>query len=139
KANLVKSRLLNLDSHVEPLAGISPAHIELVLWWMHRLVWIFINVIVIFGVRSVHAFLHPKLVQIGAVSWVQGAAAFIFRVGVVICDPFATEVIVGALHSSGNLLRPAVIDAVVKWAASIVLCRTGWDERNNYQSEQQRT
>jgi hypothetical protein len=79
--------MLNLDGHVEPFAGIGPANIELVLRRMHCLVWIFINVIVIFGVRSVYAFVHPKLVEIRAVSWVQGAAAFIFRVGVVYATP----------------------------------------------------
>src|SRR5204863_394670 len=96
-------------------------------WRRHQVVRVVVNLGLAFefGVRNVHAFMHPEFVQILAVRWIQSAAAVIGGVGVVISHSLAPEVIIGALYASRNRLWPASIHAVLKWSALISLPSVG--------------
>ena len=75
--------------------------------------------VVKFGVRGVYPFVHAELVEVGAVGGIERAAAVVFRVGIVIGDAFAAEVVVGALDAAGNFLRAGMVAAVVVGSAFV--------------------
>ena len=74
-----------------------------------------------FRVGRANALFHPKLVEIRPVRGIQLPAAVVLGVIVVIGDAFPAEIIVGALHASGNFLRTSIIHAVLERLALISL------------------
>jgi len=72
------------------------------------------------GIGNVDAFVHPELIQVGSVRRIEGTTAIVLGVGIVVGDASSTAIIVDAFHASGNLLRAALIAAVLIGGAFVV-------------------
>src|ERR1019366_92738 len=63
----------------------------------------------------INSLVHSKLVEIRSVGRIQTPAAVVLCISIVIGNAFSAEIIVGALHASGNFLRASMIHAVLEW------------------------
>lgn len=113
--------MCDVHCHVEPLTRLCPTDIELIFRWLHQIVRTIVNLVVKFRIRSVHPFVHSEGVQVRPIRRIQAAAAVVLRIGIMVCDSLPAEIIVRTLYPSWNLLRAAVIHAVVKWFARIMI------------------
>jgi hypothetical protein len=110
----------NLHCDVEPFSGLSPPDIELVLRRLNQVIGTVVDLVVKLGIGDVDAFVHAELIQVRSVRGIEAAAAVVLGVDVVIRDAFSTAILVGAFHPSGNLLRAALIAAVLIGSALVI-------------------
>src|SRR5579885_2843430 len=113
--------MIGLDCDVEPLSGLSPSHIELVLRRLHHVVGTVVDLVVKLCVGNVDTLIHAELIEVGAVGRIQSSAAIIFGVGIVVGNAFAASIVVGALDAAGDFLRTTTVAAVVVGSAVVVL------------------
>src|SRR5580692_588094 len=112
----VCSRICNIYCDVEPLSGLGPTNVEQVCRRSNLVEGVVVNRIrlpVELRVRSIHSLVDTKFVEVGPIGRVQLSAAVILWIAVMICDPFAAQVIVSTQYSSRYFLWAALIAAVV--------------------------
>ena len=114
----------DLNSDVEPFAGLRPSDVELVIGRLNNVVRVVVDRVggvMKLGIGGIDTLVHAELIQVGSVGWIEAAASQVFRICVVVCDAFAAAVIVGALDPPRNALGPFLIVAVLIRSSLVAL------------------
>jgi hypothetical protein len=64
--------------------------------------------------------MHPKFIEVGPICRIQFATAVILRIGVVVGDTFAAEIVISTQDPPRDFLRTALIAAIVVGHALIL-------------------
>jgi hypothetical protein len=110
----------NPHSEVEPFSGLGPSDIELVFWRRDQIIGTVVDLVMELGVGDVDAIVHSELIQVRSVRGIEGSAAVVRGVGIVIGDALSPAIVVGAFHASRNFLSTAAVAAVLIGSAFVI-------------------
>jgi hypothetical protein len=140
KIGAVDASTRHLYCDVEPLSGLGPAYVKLVLAGLDQLVWAVVDLIMKFGVGDIDALVHAELIEIASIGGVECSTAVVLAVGVMIGDSFSAKIVEGALDPSRNLLRFAWMASIYVGPALVLVriggCRCGDGRRGDEQGEE---
>ena len=83
--------MFNRNGQVKPFAWLRPTNVELSLGRLHQIEWIVVNLYLSVKLRvgDVNTFIYPKFVEIRPVRFVEGPAATVNRIRIMIGDAFS--------------------------------------------------
>ncbi len=80
----------------------------------------YVDLVMKLCVRDVDALVHAELIQVCSVRRIEGSAAVVLGIGVVVGNALSAAIVIGTLYATGDFLRAALVSDVLVGGASVV-------------------